>query len=137
MRFLTITLMALVPFQLFAQERDSVFSDYLSYSNYVDRMVMKRDFIPLIQVLGGRDEYTTEQLANVNQRMLSVFTEDFENVSVFNKQDLGGGMLKEGRIYWTGEQYAYFYAILHIRENDVVVINFNLNSSIDAIMSKF
>jgi len=137
MRILWIALVLMLPTAALSQQRDSVFSNYQAYSDFVDTMVKKRDFIPLIQVLGGRDEYTTEQLNSVNERMLAVFPLDFENASVFNKRDLGGGVIQEGRIYWTGEQYAYFYAILHIRENDVVVINFNLNSSIDTIMAKF
>jgi len=137
MRILWIALIVMLPTAVMAQQRDSVFANYQAYSDFVDKKVMQRDFIPLIQVLGGRDEYTKEQLANVNERMLSAFPLDFENTSVFNQKDLGGGMLQEGRVYWTGEQYAYFYAMLHIRDNDVVVINFNLNSSIDTIMAKF
>jgi hypothetical protein len=43
----------------------------------------------------------------------------------------------ESRAYWTGEQYAYFFALLHDREDGLVVINFRLNSSVDAILEKY
>ncbi|MBM1570354.1 hypothetical protein JQU68_19320, partial [Sulfitobacter mediterraneus] len=52
-------------------------------------------------------------------------------------QDLGGGVSQEARMYWTGKSYCYFYALLHQRENDLVVINFALNSNSTPIMDRF
>ena len=137
MRTLLIVILFLLPTASLAQVRDSVFTNYEDYNTYVDEKIMARDFIPLIQTLGGRDEYTTEQLNSVNNQMRSLFLVDFENVARFREEDLGGGMRQEGRVYWTGEQYVFFYAMLHQREGELVVINFNLNSSISAIMEDF
>ncbi|MCZ4257587.1 hypothetical protein O4H53_18715 [Sulfitobacter sp. G21635-S1] len=120
-----------------AQESDSLFADYEAYAAFVDRHVMRRDFIPLIQRLGGRDEFTPEQLA-ANQRQLEgAWPRDFVKVSVFKEIDLGGGIRQEGRIYWTGTSYAFFYAMLHQREDDLAVITFLLNSSSKPIMDRF
>jgi len=137
MRNLWIALAILIPLGAQAQQRDSVFASYDEYSTYVDRMIMNRDFIPFIQTMGGRDEYTPEQLAGVNRQLMSVFTVDFENSAVFRAEDLGGGMRREARVYWSGETYAFFYAMLHQRTDDLVVVNFNLNSSISDIMADF
>lgn len=120
-----------------AQTADSEFINYADYASYVDRHIMQRDFIPLIQKLGGRDEYTNEELAATQRNMLGIWPRDFESVSVFNRKDLGGGIWEEGRIYWTGTSYAFFYALIHQRFDKFVVLNFLLNSSSTPIMERF
>ncbi len=120
-----------------AQQRDGVFASYAAYAAFVDQRIMSRDFIPLIKSLGGRDEYTEEQLIGVNAQLLTAFPVDFSNVSVFRRQDLGNGVSQEARLYWTGENYAFYYAILHQRGDELVVLNFKLNSSVEPIMKSF
>ena len=134
---LTLALLLVLPVAAMAQQRDSVFKSYETFGAYVDDMVMKRDFIPLVQTLGGRDEYTPEQLGALNGQLMAAFPVDFNNSAVFRREDLGGGVVQEARIYWSGESYAFFYAILHQRKDDIVVLNFNLNTSISTIMAKF
>lgn len=130
-------LIALMPITAIAQERDSVFSDYTAYERFVDDHIMKRDFIPLVLALGGRDEYSEEQLHKVNQNLMAAFPIRFVNKTKFRETHLGGGMRQEGRAYWTGESYAYFYALLHDRGKDLVVVNFHLNSSVAKVIDKF
>jgi hypothetical protein len=120
-----------------AQMADSEFKNYADYASYVDRHIMGREFIPLIQKLGGRDEYTPEELAATQRNMLGIWPVDFENVTVFNRKDLGGGVWQEGRMYWTGNGYAFFYALIHQRLDKFVVVNFLLNSSSTPIMERF
>ena len=120
-----------------AQNVDSLFTDYDAYAAFVDKQVMARDFIPLIQQLGGRDEFTKEELAANQRQLVGVWPTNFENVTVFKRVDLGGGVLQEGRLYWTGTSYAFFYAMLHQRADDLVVITFLLNSSSKPIMDRF
>jgi hypothetical protein len=132
-----IAILLLLPATTLAQDRDSVFSDYASYARFVDQMIMTRNFEPLVLQLGGRDEYTPEQLASTNHQLLRAFPYDFKNAAVFRQTDLGGGMIQEGRVYWIGDSYAYYYAILHQRTDSIIVLSFNLNSSIGTIMDKF
>ncbi len=73
----------------------------------------------------------------MNRRLLDVFPKDFEHTTVFKRVDLGGNIKQEARAFWVGENYVFFYAILHQREDGLVVINFNLNSNVEKIMSKF
>ncbi|MCC1492674.1 hypothetical protein [Cognatishimia sp. F0-27] len=120
-----------------AQDRANIFQDYASYSAYVDRTIRSRDFSGLIVQLGGADEYTSEQIAQINQQFLNLYPRDFTNQTVFRQEDLGGGISQEGRMYWIGENYVYYYAILHERGDAFVVINFSLNSNITSIMSRF
>lgn len=139
MRYLVllVTLLFWVAPPLQAQTNDSEFRDYADYAAFVDRHIMTRKFTPLIQRLGGRDEYTPEELAGNQRQMEGVWPRNFENVTVFNEQDLGGGIRQEARAYWTGTSYAFFYAMYHQRDDKFVVIVFLLNSSSKPIMQRF
>ena len=99
-RLVPLLLAALIslPAAVSAQQRDSVFASYEAYAAFVDRHIMQRDFIPLIQVLGGRDEYTPEQLRGVNTQLLHAFPRDFTDVAVFRETDLGNGFRQEARL---------------------------------------
>lgn len=89
-------------------------------------------------MLGGRDKYTDVQLQGINQRFLSLFTANFANGAVVRKTDLGNGFSQEMRVFW-GENpsYNFFYALLHARDDGLVVLTFSLNSDVDNIMGKF
>lgn len=124
-------------FSATAQTADSEFADYAAYAAFVDDQIMNRDFIPLIQKLGGRDEYTKEELAATQQQMRNIWPYNFRDVSVFNRRDLGGDVWQEARLYWTGNSYAFFYALMHQRPDKLVIVNFLLNSSSKPIMDRF
>ncbi|GGH17962.1 hypothetical protein SAMN05444007_1012 [Cribrihabitans marinus] len=120
-----------------AQVRDSVFTDYDSYSSYVDRSIMSRQFGPFIQAMGGRDEYTSEQLAGVERQFTQIYPVDFEEGGTFNRRELGSGIMQEGRYFRTGDRYVYYYALLHQRDDSLIVLEFALNSDAEVIMNKF
>ena len=137
-RIVLVFLLSLLPFAVVAQERDSVFPDYSAYAGFVDSRVMSREFIELIQVLGGRDEYTPEQLTGIQNRFLAIYPSDFTNRAVTRETMLGGGFRQEMRIYWSDNSgYVYFYALLHQRANDLVVLNFTLNSDVTEVLNEF
>ncbi len=131
---LIVTLFLAVPP---AQAQDSVFSDYDDYATFVDTHVMGRDFVPLILRLGGRDEYTDQELAENDKTLRNVWPLDFTHVTTFRREDLGGGVSQEGRMYWNGTSYAFFYALLHERSDGFVVISFHLNTSSKKVMERF
>ncbi len=138
MRFLITLLFALLPLGATAQERDSYFKDYQDYARFVDSRIMNRDFVELIQVLGGRDEYTIEQLNGLNQRFLNLFPENFSNRAVIRKTDLGDGFSQEMRVYWgNNASYNFFYALLHDRGDGLVVLTFTVNSNVSEVLGKF
>ncbi|KAJ01634.1 hypothetical protein [Sulfitobacter mediterraneus] len=133
----SIVLFTLAALPLRAQETDSVFPGYAAYAHFVDQHISTRDFTEVILRLGGRDEYTKEEIASLQRQFDGIWSVNFQNGTVFNRQDLGGGVSQEARMYWTGKSYCYFYALLHQRENDLVVINFALNSNSTPIMDRF
>jgi len=138
MRIFATILFCLLPLVASAQQRDSYFDDYQAYSKFVDSRIMTRDFIELIQVLGGRDEYTDAQLQGINHRFLSIYPSDFTSRAVVRKTDLGDGFRQEMRIYWgKGTGYNYFYALLHDRSDGLVVLTFTLNSDVSKVLAEF
>lgn len=118
-------------------QQDSLFKSYSDYAAFVDQNIMQRNFIPLILRLGGRDEFTSQQLEANNASLRQVWPQNFNHSGVFRREELGGGVSQEGRIYWNGVSYAYFYALLHQREDSIVVLTFNLNSSSKEILGRF
>lgn len=138
MRLLIALLFMLLPAGASAQQRDSFFKDYQAYASFVDSRILNRDFIELIQVLGGRDEYTPEQLENVNQQFLSIYPQDFSFREVTRKVDLGQGFSQEMRVYWGDDAgYNYFYALLHARDDGLVVLKFSMNSEVSKVLAEF
>ncbi|MDQ2092775.1 hypothetical protein [Rhodalgimonas zhirmunskyi] len=120
-----------------AQEADSIFKDYNAYAAYTDEMIATRQWTPFIQRMGGRDEYTPEQLSGISGRFNSIFRSNFTKRTVFMDQDLGGGMRREIRAYYGPAGYVFFYAIMHAREDSLIVLNFSLNTKVEAIMERF
>lgn len=138
MRFFCLALFLLLPVSALAQQRDSVFKSYDSYQTFVDSRIGNRDFIDLIQVLGGRDEYTKEQLNGVQNRFLSIYQVNLTSRAVIKKVDLGGGFSQEMRVYWSENSgYVYFYAMLHDRGDMLVVLTFSLNSDVSKVLAEF
>lgn len=120
-----------------AQVRDSVFRDYEDFDRFVDQEVMNRQFTNLILTLGGRDEYTPEQMARIDGDFQRLYPQDFQGKVIFMAEDLGGGMRREARGYYRGDRYVWFYVIMHQRDQELVIINFRLNSSIKPIIEAF
>lgn len=120
-----------------AQIRPSVFASAGGYEEFVNRSIMSRDFVPLVRMLGGDDEYTEQQLASVNQSLLNAFPRDFENTAVIKRVELMNGFVQEARAYWTGAQYGWYYALLHDTGSELVVISFSLNTDVAVILDRF
>lgn len=132
-----LSLLAAVPARAQDQERDSVFASDQAFHSFVDNHVGRRDFIPLIQKLGGRDEYTMEQLQGLQQQFTAIYPTDFSHRATVRTRQLENGFREEIITYWTDLAYIWFYAITHQREDGLVVINFALNSSYDAVAQRF
>ncbi|ROU03971.1 hypothetical protein [Histidinibacterium lentulum] len=115
----------------------AVFADYDSYESYVVDTISVRDFAGLVVALGGGNEYSAEELVAVNAQLTRALPRDFENQSLMRAVDHGNGFREEARAFWTGKQYGYFYALLHDRGEELVVIRFEVNTSAGYIMQQF
>lgn len=137
-RFVLFVLVTFWPHFAAAEERDSYFPSYAAYDDFVTGHIMRREFIPVIQKLGGRDEYTIEQLNGINGRFRAIYPADFRNVAVIRETDLGQGFRQEARVYWSPEAgYVYFFAMLHDQPDALVVLTFTINSDVTEIMKEF
>ncbi|KIC22449.1 hypothetical protein [Leisingera sp. ANG-Vp] len=118
--------------------QDSVFKSYDSYERFVDTVIKTRDFKQLITRLGGRDEYTPEQLHSAHGRMQMIYPRDFTSGGVAAQQKLLNGFSKEVRIYWNDAtlSYCYYYAFIHDYGDGIVVLKFDLNTNSDVIFGK-
>lgn len=139
MRFIFIFTTALFFTVQFAQAqvRDSVFKDYQSYASFIEKAMKARDVTTLLKTLGGRNDFSDAEFREKQQTFQRIWPRDFENALVFRQEDLGNGIMQEGRIFWVGESYAYFYAVLHQRETELVVLNFNMHTNIKEVMNRF
>ncbi|SLN39995.1 hypothetical protein TRL7639_02055 [Falsiruegeria litorea R37] len=130
--------LALLLCPVFAWAEDSRFDSYDAYVRFIDDKIMSRDFIPLISNMGGKDEYTPEQMRGVNGQLLNAMPFDFTGTALIKKVDLGNGFSQEMRTYWNDRtSYVYFYAFLHQTDDDLIVLKFNLNTNSEKIFSKF
>lgn len=133
---MALAALCLLSVPLKAQEQDSVFSSYSALYSYVDTHMARRDFIPLIQRLGGRDEYTVEQLNGVQNQFNSIYRQNFQHRGQVRVRNLENGFKEEVVAYWTGTAYIWLYMFTHQRADTVLVVSFTINSSAEPVMSK-
>lgn len=117
--------------------RDSQFSSYDDYAAYVDHMVMTRQFATLVQTLGGQGRFTPEQLAATEAQLKGAYPQDFTGRAVVKSVDLGGGFRQEMRAYWEGPRYAWYYALVHQRDDRLMVLRFFFNRSATQAFAAF
>ncbi|WP_164658972.1 hypothetical protein [Tropicibacter sp. Alg240-R139] len=130
--------LALILLPMAAWAQDSRFDSHDAYVRFIDNKIMSRDFIPLITQMGGRDEYTPEQMNSANARLLNAMPFDFEETALIKKVDLGNGFSQEMRAYWNNRtSYVFFYAFLHQNTDELIVLKFSLNTNSEKIFDKF
>lgn len=136
LRALILVFCGFCPTYLFAAT--PLFKTHQDYVEFVESKVMSRDFIPLIKQLGGDDEYTEAQLKSTNAQLLNVMPFDFTGTERIKHVRMGTSFSQEMRVFWNEKSsYVYYYALLHHRDDGVVVLKFNLNTNSDAIFEKF
>lgn len=129
----------LFPNALMAQSQDSVFESYQAYQTFVDTQIAEANYGELVKVLGGRDEYTPEQLAQVVSQFQRALPHQMTDKATLRQIKLSDEFVQEAFAYWAADtlQYVYFYALVHQRENELVVLQFNLNTDAETILSEF
>lgn len=119
-----------------AQVKKSVFESYESYDAFINKTMKARDISAMLTWLGGHS-YKPEEVAQITQNLLRAWPEPFDQGAVFRREDLGNGVWQEGRLYWNEKSYGYYYAILHEREDGLIVLNFSINTNVREIMERF
>lgn len=117
---------------------DEVFPTYEDYESFVDTKMKNREFSNVISRLGGADEYTPEQMQVLQGQLRDLVPYYLTNADLVKRVELSNGYSQEMRAYWNEKNsYLFFYALIHEREDGVLVLQFNLNTSSDPIFTKF
>lgn len=139
MTFLSRILLALavlgVPHVALAQASQAFFDNYLELRARLDTLMKNRDIAEVMPVFGDQSE--PADLEDLEQRVRSIYPQDFENVALIRRQDLDHGFRQEMIAYWTGVNYIYVYITLHERDDGIVAMGFSFNSDFDEINAKF
>ncbi|MEX5728937.1 hypothetical protein Ga0609869_002290 [Rhodovulum iodosum] len=131
--------LALTAFQAPAQDGrpDGIFDDYAELRSFLRQKAAMRDFVPLIQRLGGRDEYSPEQLDAINSQFRSIYPAALTDDMRVRTRALENGFREEIIAFREREHYLWIYLLYHERGQDLVVINFSMNSNAEPILTRF
>ena len=117
-----------LPIEAQSQVQDSIFPDRSAMQKYIWETVRDRKFSDLVLRLGGRDEYTTEQLAGVQNQFGQIYPQPFKEAKQVVDKRLENGFRKEIVSFWRGTSYLWLYLFTHEVDGKLVVINFRMNS---------
>ncbi|SDW41091.1 hypothetical protein SAMN05444358_101748 [Ruegeria halocynthiae] len=133
-RILTFVAVLLCAMPVLAQE----FSSYEEYQNFLDKKMKNREFSTVIRDLGGADEYTEHQLDRAQAQLRDVVPFYLTDTGIIKRVELENGFSQELRGYWNDKNsYIYFYALLHERDYDFVVVQFYINTSPEELFTRF
>ena len=107
---------------------ESIFDSYDHMRSFMDEHLKNRDIVRVMRAFGASDEMTSEDLASLQQRVLSIFPEDFRNVDVLRRNDMGNGWRQELYVYWTGMRYLYAYVLMHDQGRRLIAVHFQFNT---------
>ncbi len=114
------------------------FSSYEEYQSFLDKKMKNREFSTVIRDFGGADEYTEQELARIQTQLRDVVPYYLTNAAVIKRVELENGFSQELRAYWNDmKSYVYFYALLHERDDDLIVIQFYLNTNPEELLTRF
>lgn len=134
-RCLFAALLVSAPQLATAQSAQAVFDNYLELRARLDTLMKNRDIAEVMPVFGDTSE--AAELEALEQRVRSIFPQDFENVALIRRQDLEHGFRQEMIAYWMGTAYIYVYMLLHQRDDGIVALAFNFNTEFDDLNGKF
>ena len=120
-----------------SEQVDSIFDTPEALTEFLDENTFNRDFATLIATLGGRDEYTPEELASINEQFRAIYSSDFDARASVKSRKLEAGFKEEIVAYWYGLNYLWMYLMTHEVDDKTVVISFYINSSRQAIFDKY
>ncbi|MEM6480122.1 MAG: hypothetical protein AAF841_10780 [Pseudomonadota bacterium] len=121
-----------------AQEPPGLFSTYTDYEDYLVSAAKDRRFGEMLVRLGGGDEYTPEQVAQLQAQLDNIFPRDFDRDDLVVRDPIGNGYFHEIRtVYRAGTlQYLFIYCLLHQRDDALIVLNFAFNTSAQPIFGR-
>lgn len=138
LRLIIALIMTFSPAALAAQDTtDGYFNSYEDMRKTLDENAKSRNFKDLLIDFGGADEMTVAQLNQLQSQVRTIYTSDFENVTVVRRAELENGWSQELIAYWTNAEYIYVYVLLHDRGDIIAAVATRFNSDFDALNALF
>lgn len=115
------------------------FENRAAYESFIDSQMKARNFSDAVHKLGGGDEYSEQELTAIADQLRAYYPQDFTHAAILRSAELGQGFRQEARAYWSEPEgrYLYFYALLHQRDDALIVLSFSADTEADVIMGKF
>lgn len=124
-------------FALPAFAENQYFESYEAYDSFVNEMLQSKDFSTLARRIGGQGSYAEGQLDSLTQQFNQIYNTDFVGHTVF-KKELGGGVTREGRAFWTDDdKMLFFSAALLERDGGITVLTFDMSGNPKAVLDQF
>ena len=122
-----------------AQEElpESIFRDYGHMREVLDQLMMESRIVEVMRAFGASDEMTTEELESLQARVRSIFPNDFTEVDLMKRDEMGEGWGRELYAFWSGFSYIYASVIYHQRETEFVAVHFTFNTDLDSLLADF
>ncbi|KCV83650.1 hypothetical protein ATO10_02780 [Actibacterium atlanticum] len=124
-----------MPGQPMAQ--DVPFATRESFYEFVDSHMAKRDFGTQVSRLGGADEYSPEEIVAADAQLKRALPYALTGKAVLRTREMQAGFREELVVYWGEQGYLWCYFLLHEREEGLLVVRFNYNTSSDVIFELF
>ncbi len=117
---------------------DEVFSSYEDYESYVEQKIKNREFTNVVLRLGGADEFTPEQLRVIQNQLRDAVPYYLTDTAIMERVELSNGFSHEIRAFWNEKNsYFFYYALIHEREDGVLVLRFNMNTSSEELFKLY
>lgn len=119
-----------------AQVTAGIFKDYTELRSALDNALSKADITSALRRFDAG--VTSEgQTIDVQRKFDELFPNALPNTALVRRETYGGSISRELLVYWNGTKYLWASVLIHDRGNEVVAIEFSVNTDYDTIASEF
>ncbi|MFZ5961740.1 hypothetical protein ACOXXX_02215 [Thalassococcus sp. BH17M4-6] len=120
-----------------AAQSNGVFDSYQDLRGKLDQMMLERRVGDALFAFGGGDEYTPDQLRELDEKVAGIYPQNFTDVAMIRTGALQNGWRQELIGYWNDTSYIYAYLLLHEQPDRIVAVKFQFNSDFAPLNGNF
>ncbi|MEP2532512.1 hypothetical protein [Shimia sp.] len=103
-----------------------------------NEMIMSGELGAAVAFLRPELELGDEEIAKINERLGSLYSDDFVGSDTVRSETLKGGFRQELLAYWTAKgEYFFVYLLLHSRDNQRDVLSIQYDTDFHKLMGLF
>ena len=119
-----------------AQVKAGLFANYNELRNALDSALTRADITTTLRRFDAG--VTSEgQTIDVQRKFNQLFPAGLPNTSLVRRDTFGGGISRELIVYWNDTKYLWASVLIHDRGNEVVAIEFTVNTDYDTVAGQF